>query len=151
MIPSLIKSGLLIAGVSGLAVTSDMAQDQLGWGRAQQVLEGSAAANGALASTIAEWKSLQDTSTYPFETYARFLLAHPGWPGEMGLRRSAENAITAGTWSPSTAVGYFRRFPPLTTAGKIRFAEALAATGAQVDANRAAEKAWVSGTMSPAR
>jgi soluble lytic murein transglycosylase len=148
MIPSLIKSGLLMAGVSGLAVSSGVAQDQLGWGRAQQALQGSAAASSALSSTIAEWKSLQDTSTYPFETYARFLLAHPGWPGEMGVRRTAENALSAGNWSPSTVVSYFRRFPPLTGAGKTRFAEALSATGARDEANLAAEKAWVSGSLS---
>lgn len=148
MIPSLIKSGLLFAGVSGLAMTSGTAQDQLGWGRAQQVLEGSAAANSGLSATITEWKSLQDSSGYPFETYARFLLAHPGWPGEMSMRRSAENALSAGTWSPGTAVTYFRRYPPLTGAGRTRFAEALAATGSRDEANLAAEKAWVSGSLS---
>lgn len=148
MIPSLIKSGLLFAGVSGLAMTSGAAQDQLGWGRAQQVLEGSAAANSALSATITEWKSLQDSSSYPFDTYARFLLAHPGWPGEMAMRRSAENALSAGTWSPGTAVTYFRRYAPLTGAGRTRFAEALAATGARREATLAARKAWVSGSLS---
>jgi len=148
MIPSLIKSGLLLAGVSGLAVSSSVAQDQLGWGRAQQALQGSAASTSALSSTITEWKSLQENSTYPFETYARFLLAHPGWPSEMSLRRSAENALSGPNWSPSTATAYFRRFPPLTATGKARFAEALAAIGAQ-DASLAAEKAWVSGTLTP--
>jgi soluble lytic murein transglycosylase len=148
MIPSLIKSGLLVAGVSGLAMTSGTAQEQLGWGRAQQALEGSAAANGALSATISEWKSLRDSSTYPFDTYARFLLAHPGWPGEMAMRRSAENALGINTASPGTVVTYFRRYPPLTGAGKTRFAEALAATGSRDEANLAAEKAWVSGTLS---
>ncbi|MEO7688685.1 MAG: lytic transglycosylase domain-containing protein [Sphingomonas sp.] len=147
MIPSLIKSGLLVAGVSGLAVSSSVAQDQLGWGRAQQALQGSAAATTALSSTISEWRSLQDVSSYPFETYARFLLAHPGWPGEMGLRRSAENALTGPNWSPSTATAYFRRFPPLTAIGKVRFAEALSATGSQAEASLAAEKAWTAGTL----
>ena len=148
MIPSLIKSGLLFAGVSGLAVTSGVAQDQLGWGRAQQVLEGSAAANSALSATITEWKSLRDSASYPFETYARFLIAHPGWPGEMAMRRNAENAMAVSNWSPGTAVNYFRRYAPLTGAGKTRFAEALAATGARDEANLAARKAWVSGSLS---
>ncbi|MEG3151574.1 lytic transglycosylase domain-containing protein [Sphingomonas sp. ZT3P38] len=148
MIASLIKSGLLIAGVSGVAVTSGFAQDQLGWGRAQQALQGSVAANSALSTTIAEWKSLQNSATYPFETYARFLLAHPGWPGEAGMRRSAENALGAGSGSSGTIVTFFRRFPPLTGAGKVRFAEALSANGARDEANRAAAKAWTSGSLS---
>jgi soluble lytic murein transglycosylase len=148
MIPSLIKSGLLIAGVSGLAVSAGVTQEQLGWGRAQQALEGSAAANGALVATITEWKSLLNTSSYPFESYARFLLAHPGWPSEMSLRRSAENALSVGNPSPSITVSYFRRYPPLTGAGKARFADALAATGARDEAMLAARTAWTSGSLS---
>ena len=148
MIASLIKSGLLIAGVSGVAVTSGFAQDQLGWGRAQQALQGSVAANSALSTTIAEWKSLQNSAAYPFETYARFMLAHPGWPGEASMRRSAENALGAGSGSSGTIVTFFRRFPPLTGAGRARFAEALASSGARDEANRAAVKAWISGSLS---
>ena len=152
MIASLLKSGLLLAGVSTLAVTSnansDAAQDQLGWGRATQVLTGSTASNAQLASAIAEWKSLSDAQGYGFENYARFLLAHPGWPNEMALRRAAEKALDTSSWSPSTVAAYFRRFPALTSAGRTRFAEALAALGARDEANAAARAAWVAGSLS---
>ena len=152
MIASLFKSGLLLAGVSTLAVTSnassDAAQDQLGWGRATQVLTGTTASNAQLASAIAEWKSLSDAQGYGFENYARFLLAHPGWPNEMALRRAAEKALDASSWSPSTVAAYFRRFPALTSAGRTRFAEALAALGAREEAYAAARAAWVAGSLS---
>ena len=148
MIAWLFKSGVLLAGISTLAVTSGDAQDQLGWGRATQVLTGTTATNSALAASIAEWKSLQQSSSYSFDSYARFLLAHPGWPGETALRRMAEKALDSGGWSPSTVVAFFRRFPALTGAGKTRFAEALAATGQQSEAASAARAAWVSGTLS---
>ncbi len=163
MIASLIKSGLLLAGVSTLAVSSsadsDAAQDQLGWGRATQVLTGTTASNAALASSISEWKSLSAAgSGYGFETYARFLLAHPGWPGELALRRAAEKSLDVGAerslsasgWSPSTVAAFFRRFPALTSGGKTRFAEALAALGLRDEANAAARAAWVSGSASAA-
>ena len=148
MIASLLKSGLLLAGVSSLAIPTGDPQDQLGWGRATQVLTGTTAANASLASAISEWKSLSTTPGYGFENYARFLLAHPGWPGELALRRAAEKSLDAGGWSPSTAVAFFRRFPALTSAGKTRFAEALAATGLRDEANTAARAAWVSGSLS---
>ncbi|QBM75569.1 lytic transglycosylase domain-containing protein [Sphingomonas sp. AAP5] len=148
MIAWLFKSGVLLAGISTLAVTSGDAQDQLGWGRATQVLTGTTATNSALAASIAEWKSLQQSSSYGFDSYARFLLAHPGWPGETAMRRMAEKALDSGGWSPSTVVAFFRRFPALTGAGKTRFAEALAASGQQSEAASAARAAWVSGTLS---
>lgn len=149
MIATLFKSGFLLAGVSSLAMPADAVQEQLGWGRATQILTGTTASNMALASTIAEWKSLQQTSGYSFDRYANFLLAHPGWPSEMALRRSAERTLDLPGWSPSTAVAFFRRFPPLTGTGRTRFAEALAATGAMSEANAAARAAWVSGVLSP--
>ena len=154
MIASLIKSGLLLAGVSTLAISlganSDAAQDQLGWGRATQVLTGTTASNAALASAIAEWKALSARTGYGFDSYARFLLAHPGWPGELALRRAAEKSLDTAGWSPSSAVNFFRRFPALTSAGKTRFAEALGAIGARDEANAAARAAWVSGALSVA-
>ncbi|MGY2736211.1 lytic transglycosylase domain-containing protein [Sphingomonas sp. UYP23] len=148
MIAWLIKSGVFLAGVSTLAVTSGDAQDQLGWGRATQVLTGTTAANTALSASIAEWKSLQQSSSYSFDSYARFLLAHPGWPGETAMRRMAEKSLDSGGWSPATVVAFFGRFPALTGAGKTRFAEALAATGQQSEAASAARTAWISGTLS---
>ncbi len=148
MIATLFKSGFLLAGVSSLAVPADAVQEQLGWGRATQILTGSNPSNVGIASAISEWKMLQTTG-YNFDRYAAFLLAHPGWPNEMALRRSAERALETPGWSPATAVSYFRRFPPLTGTSRLRHAEALAATGARADANAAARAAWVSGTVSP--
>ena len=148
MIASMFKAGLLLAGVSSLAMPVNEVQDQLGWGRATQVLTGTTAGNAALASAISEWKALSTTPGFAFERYARFLLAHSGWPNETALRRAAEKSLDTGGWSPSTVVAFFRRFPAVTGAGKTRFAEALAATGAFDEAASAARAAWVSGSLS---
>jgi soluble lytic murein transglycosylase len=150
MMTSLIKTGMLFAGVSGLAIGSGVGQEQLGWGRATQVLSGDAASNASLSSAIIQWKALQTTPGLPFETYAGFLIAHPGWPSELVLRRAAEKAMDAGNWSPGTAAAFFRRFPPLTNTSKARFAQALAATGARDEAVLAAHVAWISGALPPA-
>jgi len=107
------------------------------------------AATNALSSAIAQWKSLQQSDSLAFESYANFMLAHPGWPSQMVLRRDAEKALDRPGWSPSVAVAYFRRFPPLSNPGKVRFAQALLATGARDEANAAAHAAWVAGVLSP--
>ena len=148
MIASVIKSGVLIAGISGLAVASGVPQEQLGWGRAQQLLQGQTPQSAAMAAAVSEWNALRQSSSYSFDRYARFLIAHPGWPGENALRRAAERAMEAGTWSPSTAVTYFRRHAPLTGTGKTRYAEALSLTGQRDEAQVAARNAWVSGPLS---
>jgi soluble lytic murein transglycosylase len=141
---------LLAAGASGVLAVAGGAQEQLGWGRATQALtqQQYPAQSAALSAAIAQWKSLQQTSGYPFETYANFLIAHPGWPAETALRRAAERTLDGTTpVSPSTAVAFFRRFPPLTAAGKVRFAQSLAAAGYRDEANVAARNAWVSGNL----
>ncbi|MDN4630387.1 lytic transglycosylase domain-containing protein [Sphingomonas sp. PsM26] len=148
MIAALYKSGLLLAGISSLAVPADAVQEQLGWGRATQILTGTNASNVAIAATISEWKTLQSPG-FGFDRYATFLIAHPGWPNEMALRRQAERALETPGWSPATAVSYFRRLPPLTGTSRTRYADALAATGARAEANAAARAAWISGTISP--
>lgn len=149
MIATLFKSSVLLAGISSLAVPSNAVQEQLGWGRATQILTGTNASNAAIASTVAEWKTLQQSSGYGFERYATFLIAHPGWPGELGMRRMAERALDTPGWSPATATAFFRRFPPLTGTGRTRYAEALASTGAASEANAAARAAWIAGGQTP--
>ncbi len=151
MLASILKSVLLLGGVSGLAVASGVPQDQLDAYRAQlQRAPSSAESTNALAASIAEWKQLQQSDSYSFDTYSRFLLAHPGWPGETSRRRAAERSMDTGNWSPGVAVSYFRRFPPLTGTGFVRFAEALSAVGLNDEARTAARAAWTQGTLPPA-
>ncbi len=142
------KSSLLLAGVSAIAAAMGVPQDQLDAYRAQlERVPASPESTSALASTVAQWKQLQQSDSYSFETYSTFLLAHPGWPGEDSRRRAAERALDTGSWSPGVAISYFRRFPPLTGTGKVRFAEALAAVGLRDEANQAARAAWTQGTL----
>ncbi|WP_249341458.1 lytic transglycosylase domain-containing protein [Sphingomonas sp. 3P27F8] len=101
-----------------------------------------------LAQSFAQWKTLQQTDALPFDSYATFLLAHPGWPGESANRRAAERQAATGTASPSALIAYFRRFPPQSAAGGLAYARALAATGAIAQANDEARAAWRRGTLS---
>lgn len=101
----------------------------------------------SLSSALASWNSLRQSDSYPFSSYASFLIGHPGWPGEASMRKTAEKADTSAA-SPSQVIAFFRAFPPLTPAGHARLASALLATGQRDEARSAAVAAWRGGVMS---
>jgi soluble lytic murein transglycosylase len=100
-----------------------------------------------VSSAIARWNSLRQSDSFPFSSYASFLLSNRGWPGETAMRRTAEKAIDPGSSSASEVVGYFRAFPPLSNTGQARYAFALQATGRSGEAAEAARKAWTDGLL----
>src|SRR3546814_3261746 len=66
------------------------------------------------------------------------------------MRKAAEKALNpAGGWSPTAAAAFFKKYPPLSSAGKVRYAEALMATGDRAGAIAAARDAWTPGPLSP--
>ena len=101
----------------------------------------------AISSALAQWNSLRQSDGFTFSSYASFLLAHRGWPGEAAMRRSAERAIDPVSSAPSQVVAFFRAYPPLTPAGHARHAFALLATGQGEAARTAARTAWAAGVM----
>jgi soluble lytic murein transglycosylase len=103
-------------------------------------------APSAAASAVAHWNALRQSDRLPFASYASFLTRYRGWPGENGLRRSAEAAI-APSEAPGLVVNYFRQLPPLTAAGHARHAFALQASGQVEAARTAARQAWLAGAM----
>lgn len=102
-----------------------------------------------LAETILNWNRLRQSDRLPFSDYSSFLVAHPGWPGEDGLRKAAERALVPDGTPPDQVVAFFTRLPPLTPTGNLRYAEALMAVGRPADAQAAARRAWTGGALSP--
>jgi len=98
---------------------------------------------------IDEWTRLRQSDRLPFADYARFLIAHSGWPGEPALRRTAERQILPDLTDPSLVAQFFGRYPPLSAAGRVRYAEALAALGRAGPARDAAAAAWTMSALSP--
>lgn len=96
-----------------------------------------------------DWRRLRQGGNWTFADYARFLIAYPGWPGESGLRRSAEKAMQPGE-NAATVIAFFRDKPPVTAAGHARLADAYAAQGRSADALTAARKAWSASDLSAA-
>lgn len=190
MLAGMLRSGLLLASVSGVAATSQQPAEPIRTGDAQpegilpqsfapqspvvQPLPPSqtveplppnqtvqsipsnqlvqplpAYASDPLAGTVNEWRRLQQSDNWPFTDYANFLLAHPGWPGQTGRRAAAETALPSGSYAPALVVQFFTRFPPITGAGNVRFAEALRLSGRPQEAAEQARKAWRRGVLRP--
>lgn len=154
-----LKPVMMLAAFAGVALppqTNSQSQDQLDRYRTQMANMPPSAqtasampADGTIAAALAQWRALQQTDSLPFDSYAGFLMAHPGWPGETSNRRAAERQATNFTAAPANIVAYFRRFPPQSAAGGVAFARALQATGATAEAAQAARTAWRRGPLSP--
>ena len=66
---------------------------------------------------------------------------------ETSRRAAAETVLVSGADMPGLVTRFFEKRPPLTPAGRIRYAEALAAAGRQADAAEQARRAWRSGVL----
>jgi soluble lytic murein transglycosylase len=160
MHPATLPIGLLLATFAGVSAAplqmqvqpvpqAPADQDQLDRYRTQMANMSPRApqtpADGAIAAAIAQWKAIQQTDALPFDSYAGFLMAHPGWPGEPANRRAAEKqAVNA---APANAIAYFTRFVPQSGAGLVAQARALQATGRMAEAQVAARAAWRKGGL----
>lgn len=108
------------------------------------------AQDGGIAGTISQWRALQQSDGAGFSTYASFLIANPGWPGEDRMRRLAETGINPDSYDPAQVVAFFARYPARTATGKARNAIALMQLGRMAEARVAARAAWIGGSLSPA-
>ncbi len=136
----------LILAVVAIAGTAPVAaQDLLAARPTRSVVVPTGA---GLSGAVAQWSAIRQSDTLPFSSYAAFLIAHPGWPGEALLRKNAERVLRPDDASPASVVAFFTRYPPLAPASSLRLAEAQMALG-QIDAARAsARRAWTGGALS---
>lgn len=136
---SRIYAATLGLGVMGAAGAPLAAQD---FGGNDLVARQPAAIDGA----IARWEMLQASRSNFFADYAGFVLAYPSFPRSDILRQRAEAALELEAPPQGDVLRFFDANPPLTNAGRGRYALALA--GAQrPEALDAARRAWRGGAM----
>ena len=144
-----IKSSMtarLLAGLVFTVAAPAAAQDLL----AAPPTRSAVVSNSAgLSGAVAIWNAIRQSEALPFSSYAEFLIAHPGWPSELVLRKNAERALRPDFASPTSVIAFFTRYPPLTPASSLRLAEAYAAVGQTEAARAAARQAWAGGALSP--
>ncbi len=131
-----------ILGASALVAAASPAAAQ-DWGPGQDLV---ARQPGAADTAIARWETLQANRGYAFADYAGFVLAYPSFPKSDILRLRAEAALEVEAPSQDLVMRYFDAYPPLTNAGRARYALALAAAQ-RPEALSEARKAWRGGQM----
>lgn len=108
-----------------------------------------ARASDPIANAVYEWKSLSQSDSFSFSSYANFLINHPGFPDATAMRKNAEKMLRPGLESNEQVIAFFRRYPPLSATANLRYAEALSAKGQRDDARSAARLAWIGGALTP--
>lgn len=137
---------LLVLGGATLAIPSaTMADDAASWDKAR--IELISQQPTGMAQVINRWDYLVGNDRLGFDSYAGFVLANPGFPREELIRTRAENALDNESPTSQALVAFFDRNPPLTNAGRARYALALAALN-RSDALEVAREAWRNGEMS---
>ena len=116
------------------------------WQQAQSRI--GVAQDSSVTGTINTWRALQQSDGLGFSTYASFIVANPGWPGEDRMRRLAETGINPDSFDPNQVAGFFARFPARTATGHARNAVALMQLGRMDEARVAARNAWIGGSLS---
>lgn len=113
--------------------------------RASLVAEGP----GPMAREIARWQQLYEdrSAALPFERYASFLLANPGFPDEAALRARAEQRLRREFVPGEALLEFFDRFAPVTNFARAHYALAQLGRDPQTAA-ALARQAWRGGEMS---
>ncbi len=136
------KAGLfLLLGMSAVAVTAQSSY------RETDNAPSAPAPSGQIAGAVAQWNTLRQSDNNSFSSYASFLTRYRGWPGEAGLRRSAERRLSTETPSPNEVIRFFAVLPATTPGGQANHALALQAAGRSGEAREAARRAWRMGAM----
>lgn len=105
-----------------------------------------------VAAKLVLWSRLvaQDSGATLAEIVA-FQEQNPDWPRQALLTRRAEEALLAYPMSDSDVVKWFDAHPPVTGEGKIKYGQALIATGRGEDGKSWIQRAWVEDDFAPAR
>lgn len=116
-----------------------VAMDRAKWKRA---LDLTRRADDPLLHTIAKWRWLSAEDGLASWRQARdFHVGHSGWPLAEQRQALAERRMPANLPN-SEVINWFERFPPRTGPGQVRYAESLAAAGADADVAVEARDAW---------
>lgn len=96
-----------------------------------------------MARTLLEWVAIRSAaSVLPFSRIDAFLKANPNYPATSLFRRRAEEMLVAERKSPAVVRAFFEGQKPVSPAGRIALALALAAEGRSAEALELARQSW---------
>ena len=104
-------------------------------------------ANDPLGATILRWWDYSSPgSTASFADIARFMDEHPDWPDRRLLQINAEAAMARGV-SDADVIAWYRWRDPISSPGRLRYADGLLARGEDERAAALVRTAWVEGSF----
>ena len=116
-------------------------------GRWSQANSLASEARDRLLAKVVEWLYLaRPSSGASFDEIAAFIKENPDWPWQDTLHERAEEAIPDDL-SPSAVRAWLEANPPVSATGKIRYAEALLATGEPQRGTELLRKVWIEGNL----
>jgi soluble lytic murein transglycosylase len=114
------------------------------WAKAEQTAR---AAKDPMPLKLVHWLGLvREGVPVPFYGVARFYEDNQHWPMQTQLRRRVEESIGSDV-PPAAVIDWFHRHPPGSATGRVRYAEALIATGAVERGKALIRDAWATGTF----
>ena len=128
------------------AIRSALSAAQIGdWSRAYTDV---ATVSDPLALKMLHWMDYaRPGAPGRFPDIADFIQNNPDWPGQMALRKHAEEAL-AGE-SDMVAADWFKRYPPVGAVGKIRHAEIMLNAGDTEGAAATLRAIWITADFGP--
>ena len=137
----------LIAADAKRAAEAFQAAQAGHWGKAELIARD---AKDPMLLKLIQWLGLvREGVPVPFYGVARFFEGNHHWPLQTQLRRRVEESIGADI-PPDIVLDWFHRHPPGSAMGKVRYAEALMATGAVERGKSILREAWISGAFTKA-
>ena len=147
--PAALPPGLFAhASDAKIAHTAFQAVGAGQWAKAELAAR---AAKDPMLLKLVQWLGLvREGVPVPFFGVARFYEENHHWPMQTQLRRRVEESIGPDV-PPAAVLDWFHRHPPGSAIGKIRYAEALLATGTPERGKALLREAWVSGSFPKAQ
>ncbi len=118
------------------------------WAKAEQTARES---KDPMLLKLVHWLGLvREGVPVPYYGVARFYEENHHWPMQTQLRRRVEESIGPEV-PPAAVLDWFHRHPPGSATGKMRYAEALMATGASERGKAILKDAWITGSFPKAQ
>jgi len=104
-----------------------------------------------LAVNLLTWAMLTSASPkVSFDQVAAFIKKNPDWPGQVRLRRRAEEAMKPDL-PPDQVLAWFADHPPLSADGMTRLGAALMASGKAAKGQGVLRETWITGNFTKVR
>ncbi len=118
-------------------------------GRWSTSLEAAAQGTNPLATSYFRWRYYSQPGATPtFDEIAGFIDTHPDWPQMARMLRNAEAQLQSRPEGDDPFVlDWFGRYPPVSTTGKVRLAEAQLRGGEHDAGYKLLREAWIEGNF----